>query len=498
MRAKLLGFFLILWMNPVWALQALVSTTTLKKDGSSNWAEIHLLVRTESLRWKMNASGKAESGVTVFVQLKKDGKIVQKDGFKLKSPAIDTAQLGISSAWILSPELLHFERYSIGLGQFEGEITIADLNDTTNRNQSKFAFESTFPTDEVLFSQPFFFRSAQNPNPSLERSGKFIIPYPNDIFGQESDTLQAYTELYQTFPLLPDSSILFVYYLKKANSEEILAEYGNRNKVTTSKILPFFIKIPLNSLPIGNYQLVVEARNMKYDLLDQKALGFRRTLPKKVQKQAISDGKLPYFVDTMTTAQVREHIRSILPVMGAGERNLALPMVNPKYADTFRLKPFFAQFWVEKNPGSPEEGWVEYRGRLAEVNRLFACPRQRGYETERGRVYLQYGPPDQRTERKTDPVALPYEVWWYYNLVDRMSPGRARQRDARFLFYNKEVAACEYRLLHSTAFGETNNPQWKLEIFRRTTPMGNTIDSDRPANADSESIRILESTFNNN
>ena len=28
MRAKLLGFFLILWMNPVWALQALVSTTT--------------------------------------------------------------------------------------------------------------------------------------------------------------------------------------------------------------------------------------------------------------------------------------------------------------------------------------------------------------------------------------------------------------------------------------------------------------------------------------
>jgi hypothetical protein len=79
-----------------------------------------------------------------------------------------------------------------------------------------------------------------------------------------------------------------------------------------------------------------------------------------------------------------------------------------------------------------------------------------------------------------------------------MSPGRARQRDARFLFYNKEVAACEYRLLHSTAFGETNNPQWKLEIFRRTTPMGNTIDSDRPANADSESIRILESTFNNN
>jgi hypothetical protein len=43
-------------MNPVWALQALVSTSTLKKDGSSNWAEIHLLVRTESLRWKMNAS----------------------------------------------------------------------------------------------------------------------------------------------------------------------------------------------------------------------------------------------------------------------------------------------------------------------------------------------------------------------------------------------------------------------------------------------------------
>ena len=58
-----------------------------------------------------------------------------------------------------------------------------------------------------------------------------------------------------------------------------------------------------------------------------------------------------------------------------------------------------------------------------------------------------------------EPDAPPYEIWFYEQF-----PFTA-QSDVKFLFYNPELSAGGYTLLHSTARGEVNNPQWQLELY---------------------------------
>jgi hypothetical protein len=92
---------------------------------------------------------------------------------------------------------------------------------------------------------------------------------------------------------------------------------------------------------------------------------------------------------------------------------------------------------------------------------MFSTKIMKGFETERGRVFLQYGKPDSRTQVPNEPSAYPYEIWWYYHYKG--------QRNIRFVFYNPDMITNDYELLHSEALGEPNNPQWRLMLFSRTT-----------------------------
>jgi len=90
---------------------------------------------------------------------------------------------------------------------------------------------------------------------------------------------------------------------------------------------------------------------------------------------------------------------------------------------------FIVQFWENRNPvpGTPENTFKEehYR-RIAYSNVHFADSRP-GWETDRGRVYIVYGPPNEIK----DVAPLPYraQIWRYdsgqeFRFVDACECGR--------------------------------------------------------------------------
>jgi len=110
---------------------------------------------------------------------------------------------------------------------------------------------------------------------------------------------------------------------------------------------------------------------------------------------------------------------------------------------------FIAQFWERRNatPGSPENKFKEehYR-RIAYANEHFAAGRP-GWQTDRGHMYVVYGPPDEILHHAYDReahVLHPFEVWTFRHLpgigdnvsltfIDRtgmgdyqIAPGKAR------------------------------------------------------------------------
>jgi hypothetical protein len=100
------------------------------------------------------------------------------------------------------------------------------------------------------------------------------------------------------------------------------------------------------------------------------------------------------------------------------------------------------------------------------VCKVFKCGKQAGYYTDRGRVYLQYGPPDSQQQVPNEPDSYPYEIWQYYRLKD---PTNGQfQTNKRFVFWNKDLDGSCFRLLHSDARGEVKDARWQMRLKQRT------------------------------
>jgi len=70
-------------------------------------------------------------------------------------------------------------------------------------------------------------------------------------------------------------------------------------------------------------------------------------------------------------------------------------------------------------------------------------------DTDRGHVYIKYGPPNDVTIERGERVCKDHEIWHYY-----------REREYIFVFLD-EFGTGEYRLIHSNFPGEVERSDWE-------------------------------------
>ena len=88
-------------------------------------------------------------------------------------------------------------------------------------------------------------------------------------------------------------------------------------------------------------------------------------------------------------------------------------------------RSFLRQFWKHRDP-TPDtprnEAMESFYTRVATVNRMFregGAAEIPGWRTDRGRIYLKYGPPDAVLSRPQPASTNPYEVWRYEHKKQR-------------------------------------------------------------------------------
>jgi GWxTD domain-containing protein len=124
-------------------------------------------------------------------------------------------------------------------------------------------------------------------------------------------------------------------------------------------------------------------------------------------------------------------------------------------------------FWYKRDPNNPQEAWDKYYDLVKTANNLYATQIRKGYETDRGRVFLQYGMPNKLVDVPSEPSSYPYQIWQYYHVeYDGLATS-----NVRFVFYNRDFSTNDYVLLHSDMRGEVYYRRWEAELHSRTTPM---------------------------
>lgn len=430
------------------------------------YVETHLSVIGKSIVYTKQAGG-FQGQAEIMMTFTQNDTIKGVKKYKLSSPLIaDTSK---------AENFIDVQRFPLPPGNYTLQLTISDPGKKEPKIMTnRVPVNVDFPSDSVHISSIQLLESYKQTTTvgPLTRSGYDLVPYVSTFYPANMNTLSFYAEIYnvQKKVAADDKMVVFAY-IESAETGARINSLTRFFKQSPQKVNVVLSELPIETLPNGRYRLVMEVRNSVNRLLAQNAITFDRLNPGTQHKledlAAVNVDNT--FASKITNADTLiDFIRSLRPISSESEKMYAENRI--KTDDIKVMQQYFYNYWMNRNERNPEGAWLVYNNAVQKVNRTFGTQTLRGYDTDRGRVYLQYGAPDQRTVMNSEPSSYPYEIWQYYTI--RPDPRRAvntTQTNKRFVFYNPDLVTNNYRLIHSDARGEIRDDRWELKLVKRDT-----------------------------
>ena len=421
------------------------------------YVETYLSVAANSVKFIKKDNGKFQATVNILMTFKQDNDIKAFKKYELNSAEMaDTLNTNF--------QFIDQQRFSIPNGTYNFEIQLADKNKTAVAIPYNQSISIDFPSDKPSFSDIELVKSFTKVPvaTALTKSGYDLVPYTFTFYPENETKMVFYSELYNIGKTIgQDQKFLISYYFESFESNVKLNSYSKVKKETSKDVNALLTEIAIENLPSGNYNLVVEARNQQNEVVATKKLFFQRMNPKaQINLSDIGSTEIANtFAEKITNADsLREFINSTYPVATGIEKAFIREAL--KKADLKTMQQFLYSFWVSRDGTNPELAWNFYKEQVYKVQVNFGTPVKKGYQTDRGRVYLQYGPPNTRSAQNVEPSNYPYEIWQYYTLGNN-------QQNRKFVFYSPDMVTSDFILLHSDAKGEIMNPRWKIDLRNR-------------------------------
>lgn len=385
------------------------------------------------------------------------------------------------------PSFIDNQRYSLPNGEYRMELTLSDVNNprkkpfTIKENININYNRKSIQGSSVQVLEKF---SKSNVNSAISKSGMDLIPYNINYFDNSQKTLAFYFETYNADTILgKDKPFIYSYYIERNENLEKQMGLSGFKKQISAAVNPLLGQFDISKLSSGNYNLVIDVKDESNILQFQKKWFFQRQnvqLMASAKEITESDVKA-FFGDFNHVDSLKMFVECLWPISSGVERERQINQTVKKDPDL--MKKYIVDFWTRRaaDTAQPFPMWMEYYKRVCDVQKLFKCGKQKGYYTDRGRVYLQYGAPNQRGTVPNDANTYPYEIWQYYRIKDE-STGQFFT-NKRFVFANRQIADDCYTLIHSDMRGEVANEQWRFEILKRNMNGIQNRDANTPVNS---------------
>ncbi|NOY77835.1 MAG: GWxTD domain-containing protein [Calditrichaeota bacterium] len=292
-----------------------------------------------------------------------------------------------------------------------GEYTLLiRLNDQISHAVSirRGDFEArNFDSNRVTFGDPIILKSPPGDSLDIEDIIPPFVPIQQDSFDVYVDIVSP----------APQTTLQLSVDLQQLNGKSVLKKDGF--VTSTSKRAKFYTTLHTANLSDQHYKLKISAVHVKSRPVYQYLW-----LKKKIN--ALLKGNISAIIGPLQY------------VMNYSD------WIRLKHAPPEQQKELFKKFWEKRNPlpDSPTNPLLEefYR-RVQFANENFSSSGAPGWQTDRGRIYIIYGPPDDiyRNDANLFSNEPPYIIWTYNNLR------------LRFVFVD-ELNIGDYRLVSRETF----------------------------------------------
>jgi len=361
------------------------------------------------------------------------------------SQTVPRSLLGVSGASLVE----HFA-FAAPRGAYVIDVAVTDS--ATGRVSHARAGVSTFAgppaASDLLLAAGL--RVAAGSADTLARGGEirkgdvFVETSGRPVLTPERSQLGYYLELY---PERPETAKVAAR-VRSTTGAEIVATPPQRLPLAAGGGVTRGL-LDLGGLPPGAYRLEVTATVAGHELARSAEFGMAGFATEAAIAAAAPAARPADRFASLAESQLDSLYAPLLYLMSEDEQGIYSSLtVDGK-------RSFLRRFWAKRDPtpGTPRNEEEErFYGGITEANRRFhegGAAEIPGWRTDRGRIFIRYGSPDEVLSRPQAGSTAPYEVWKY-----------TRTRARKFVFYDVTRFG-NYALIWTDERREPSRPNWR-------------------------------------
>lgn len=421
-------------------------------DDAHLYVEVYYSFDVSSLKYIPKGKElSSEAVVSVTFQRSSDDSIVAKQAWRIPFSVTDTTMLQSSRSYT---DVFGF---FLKPGTYKIYLNANDMNDQTRRDSIVSNIDlKAIGTETITLSDVELSTSIQQiEKDSTNRFYKNTLevkPNASKVFGNHQPVLFYYLEAYNLKKKQSE------YYHTRAiitNSvgKEVVNHEKPKRRSNDSNVEVGMMKV--NALRTGaytfSYYIVDSIDNSLYSS-SKRFFIFNPTLPNDtLVNTAIGSVDASEYA-AMSEAEVDKEFELSKYVAAKNE----IDQYKKLKGIEAKRKAMF-DFWLtrDEDRSTPtNEQKQEYFRRVNFANAQYKTGFREGWKTDRGRVHIMYGTPDEVERHANEIDVKPYEIW-YYNSI---------QGGVQFIFGDR-TGFSDYILLHSTHRNELRDENWRRQIL---------------------------------
>ena len=270
------------------------------------------------------------------------------------------------------------------------------------------------------------------------KNGRKILPNPSRRYGILSPELFFYYELYNLEKL--NGNQIDLIYTVISEIDSLNRTYPLKKINVPGHTVSIVHGLDVSHYPSGIYKLRILAK----DDSEHLRLQTERQFEIIQQDHLIANAKVN--ADQIKVAS-----------------NILTYFISPRQISFFNSLDihgkiqFLINFWADKDPtpnSKKNEYLEEIQKRYQYANEHFHWGNQEGWASDKGRILIVYGFPDETIQKYSDAEAVPFEIWIY-----------REDRSYEFVFVDMKSTG-KFILVHSTRENEIHNDQWQELVDR--------------------------------
>ena len=381
---------------------------------------------------------------------KSDGKEIFSESYNVSSDVPDT------SGGALENKIIGQLTYVLNPGEYSLKVTGIDSLVPTNftvygSDVSITPFSDSVSLSDIQLSSGI--KKSDDKESVFYKNTLEVLPNPDGLFGNNMSELYYYYEIYGITDNNISNTFIINATLTDPNGSEIKSDVKRVKAGSVARAE--FGNFKIDSLPTGLY-------NLKVSVLDPK----KKIKIDKTKKFAVYNSNI--IVENVGTDMDNDFLKSSYANRSEEvlDKDFDITLYIRSDQETKKYnslktvdekRKFMFDFWKQRdpNPSTPQnEFQIDYLKRILESDAQFKQSYKEGWRTDRGRIYVLYGKPDDIERFPYSSDSKSYEIWRY----DQLEGG------VECVFVEETFDYGDYKLVHSTINNEINDTDWKRKI----------------------------------